>query len=106
MTITTPAPAPAPAKKQKLPREQDPRNPLTRLGALFDEGTVELISPDDDSGTEHLTPTGYALALSLTNQDHGSAPTSANVGIARLWPSAVPGLPGSVLQRLGRSSRR
>ncbi|MER7559821.1 carboxyl transferase domain-containing protein [Nocardioides sp. NPDC126508] len=46
MTIT----APAPAKKQKLPREQDPRNPQTRLRALFDEGTVQLISPDDDSG--------------------------------------------------------
>ncbi|MEU6138501.1 carboxyl transferase domain-containing protein [Nocardioides sp. NPDC047086] len=48
MTIT--APAPAPARKQNLPRDQDPRYPLTRLSALFDEGTVELISPDDDSG--------------------------------------------------------
>lgn len=48
MTIT--APAPAPAAKQKLPRDQDPRNPLTRLKALFDEGTVKLISPDDESG--------------------------------------------------------
>ena len=47
MTITVPAPA---RKQQKLPRDQDPRNPLTRLRALFDEGTVELISPDDDSG--------------------------------------------------------
>jgi acetyl-CoA/propionyl-CoA carboxylase carboxyl transferase subunit len=49
MTITAPAPASA-RKQQKLPRDQDPRNPLTRLRALFDEGTVELISPDDDSG--------------------------------------------------------
>lgn len=49
MTVTVPAPAPA-RKQQKLPRDQDPRNPLTRLKALFDEGTVELISPDDDSG--------------------------------------------------------
>ncbi len=49
MTITAPAPATA-RKQQKLPRDQDPRNPLTRLKALFDEGTVELISPDDDSG--------------------------------------------------------
>ncbi|HEY9393472.1 MAG TPA: carboxyl transferase domain-containing protein [Nocardioides sp.] len=47
MTITAPAPA---RKQQKLPRDQDPRNPLTRLRALFDEGTVQLISPDDDSG--------------------------------------------------------
>ncbi|MER7609636.1 carboxyl transferase domain-containing protein [Nocardioides sp. NPDC127503] len=49
MTIAVPAPARA-RKQQKLPRDQDPRNPLTRLRALFDEGTVELISPDDDSG--------------------------------------------------------
>lgn len=49
MTLTA-APAPAPAKKQKLPRDQDPRNPVTRLKALFDEDTVTLISPDDDSG--------------------------------------------------------
>ena len=34
-------------KKEKLPREQDPRNPNKRLAALFDEGTMELISPDD-----------------------------------------------------------
>ncbi|NGN96000.1 acyl-CoA carboxylase subunit beta [Nocardioides sp. KC13] len=46
MTIT----APAPAAKQKLPRDQDPRHPLTRLKAFFDEGTVALISPDDESG--------------------------------------------------------
>ncbi|MFD4327674.1 acyl-CoA carboxylase subunit beta [Nocardioides sp. NPDC058538] len=49
MTITVPSPAPA-RKQQKLPRDQDPRHPLTRLRTLFDEGTVQLISPDDDSG--------------------------------------------------------
>lgn len=38
---------PAPAKP---PREEDPRHPLTRLGALLDAGSLELISPDDDSG--------------------------------------------------------
>lgn len=43
MTIT-------PAKKAKLPRELDPRNPNTRLAALFDAGSLELITPDDDSG--------------------------------------------------------
>jgi acetyl-CoA/propionyl-CoA carboxylase carboxyl transferase subunit len=52
----TQAPAPeaaaptGPAKKAKLPRDQDPRNPNHRLAALFDEGTLELITPDDDSG--------------------------------------------------------
>lgn len=39
-----------PAKPAKLPREQDPRNPVHRLTALFDEGTLELLTPDDDSG--------------------------------------------------------
>ncbi len=38
------------AKPAKLPREQDPRNPNHRLAAFFDDGTLELITPDDDSG--------------------------------------------------------
>ena len=42
--------APAPRTPTKLPREQDPRNPVTRLTALFDADSLELISPDDDSG--------------------------------------------------------
>ncbi len=62
MTTTDNAPANAPQqagppaqatpeqKAPKLPRDQDPRNPNKRLAALFDEGTLELISADDDSG--------------------------------------------------------
>ncbi len=46
---TTNDPAAA-AKPAKPPRDQDPRHPKKRLGALFDDGTLELISPDDDSG--------------------------------------------------------
>ncbi|MGH3369450.1 MAG: carboxyl transferase domain-containing protein, partial [Nocardioidaceae bacterium] len=42
--------APAPSKPAKLPRDQDPRNPNHRLAALFDEGTLELITADDGSG--------------------------------------------------------
>ena len=38
------------ARPAKLPREDDPRNPVHRLTALLDEGTFELITPDDDSG--------------------------------------------------------
>ncbi|WP_432560548.1 acyl-CoA carboxylase subunit beta [Granulicoccus sp. GXG6511] len=61
MTATQPAPVvpapaaeasapPAPAKKIKLPRDQDPRNPNHRLAALLDEGSMQLITPDDGSG--------------------------------------------------------
>ncbi|RHW23951.1 acyl-CoA carboxylase subunit beta [Nocardioides immobilis] len=40
----------ASARPAKLPRSEDPRNPVHRLTALLDDGTLELISPDDDSG--------------------------------------------------------
>ncbi len=46
-TVEPPA---APAGPAKLPRAQDPRNPVHRLTALFDEGTLELLTADDDSG--------------------------------------------------------
>ncbi|HET7385064.1 MAG TPA: carboxyl transferase domain-containing protein [Nocardioidaceae bacterium] len=49
-TTTDKAQTAATAKPPKLPRDQDPRNPNLRLAALFDEGTCELITPDDDSG--------------------------------------------------------
>ncbi|GAA4688370.1 acyl-CoA carboxylase subunit beta [Nocardioides nanhaiensis] len=50
MTTTPTAPSAPPARSAKLPRDQDPRNPVTRLRALVDEGSLELITPDDDSG--------------------------------------------------------
>jgi acetyl-CoA/propionyl-CoA carboxylase carboxyl transferase subunit len=55
MTTTAPPPpastaASVPPKKEKLPRELDPRNPHFRLRALLDPGSVELITADDDSG--------------------------------------------------------
>ncbi|MEJ7727235.1 MAG: carboxyl transferase domain-containing protein [Actinomycetes bacterium] len=34
----------------KLPRAEDPRNPVTRMAAFLDDDTLELITPDDDSG--------------------------------------------------------
>ncbi|HWJ82201.1 MAG TPA: carboxyl transferase domain-containing protein [Nocardioides sp.] len=49
--MTTTAPAPVAATKP--PRQDDPRYPLTRLSALLDEGSVEIISAggaDSDSG--------------------------------------------------------
>ena len=60
-----PGAAPAPsatrphtAAAQKIkPREQDPRNPNLRLQALLDSGSVELITPDDDSGMLAATGT-------------------------------------------------
>lgn len=42
--------APASTKPPRVPREEDPRNPNFRLAALLDEGSMTLLSPDDDSG--------------------------------------------------------
>ena len=44
MTATTEKPV------TKPPREEDPRHPMHRLTALFDEGTMEPFTPVDDSG--------------------------------------------------------
>jgi acetyl-CoA/propionyl-CoA carboxylase carboxyl transferase subunit len=44
-------------KKIKVPRDQDPRNPSFRLQALLDPGSVELITPDNDSGMLAATGT-------------------------------------------------
>ena len=38
------------ATRTKVPREEDPRNPNHRLAAFFDDGSLELITADDDSG--------------------------------------------------------
>jgi len=45
MTATT-----TPARPVKLPRDQDPRNPVSRLRALFDVDSMQLVTPDDSSG--------------------------------------------------------
>lgn len=45
------------ATRKKLPREEDPRNPNLRLAALLDEGSLELITTDDDSGMLAATGT-------------------------------------------------
>lgn len=59
MSIQTDTPPPAAtAKPAKLPRDQDPRNPVTRLAALFDEGSFELLPPGDtDAGMVAATGT-------------------------------------------------
>ena len=40
----------APPKPPTAPRDQDPRNPVTRLRALLDDGSVQLLTADDGSG--------------------------------------------------------
>ncbi|HBX80894.1 MAG: carboxyl transferase domain-containing protein [Propionibacteriaceae bacterium] len=40
----------APVKPAKLPREEDPRNPIHRLTNLMDPGTMKLLVPDNTSG--------------------------------------------------------
>lgn len=42
--------ATAPTKPPRVPRAEDSRNPNFRLAALLDPGSVQLLSPDDDSG--------------------------------------------------------
>jgi len=65
MTTTPAAPTASATTSAKPSRADDPRNPVTRLRALLDEGTLELITPDpleSDSGmvaavgTVHGTP--------------------------------------------------
>jgi acetyl-CoA/propionyl-CoA carboxylase carboxyl transferase subunit len=40
----------APGGKVVVDKADDPRNPMTRLALLFDKGTTELITTEDDSG--------------------------------------------------------
>ncbi len=49
------------ARPARLPRAEDPRNPLRRLAALLDPGSLNLISADDASGM-----------LAATGKIHGS----------------------------------
>ncbi len=48
---------PAPAKPARPPRDEDPRHPAKRLAAFFDEGSMQLITPDDLSGMLAATGT-------------------------------------------------
>ena len=57
---TTAAEVPAP-RAPKPSRLDDPRHPLRRLSALLDEGSLELISPGDESGV-----------LAVTGRVHGA----------------------------------
>ena len=49
--------ATATAKAPRVPRDEDPRNPNARLAALFDAGSMRLLSPDDGSGMLAATGT-------------------------------------------------
>jgi len=48
---------PAPAKPARPPREEDPRHPAKRLATFFDDGSLQLITPDDMSGMLAATGT-------------------------------------------------
>ena len=54
--MTTAPVAPRPAAL-KPPREEDPRHPLHRLGALFDAGSMTTLTEPDDSGMLAATGT-------------------------------------------------
>lgn len=55
--VHQPNAASAAVSRTKLPREEDPRNPNHRLAAFFDEGSLQLITADDDSGVLAATGT-------------------------------------------------
>ena len=57
----TPGTLSLPATPAKPARADDPRYALTRLAALLDEGTLDLLSPVDDSGM--LAAAGEALGV-------------------------------------------
>src|SRR4051812_37208093 len=50
ISLSGASPQNAAVKPPKLPREEDLRHPKRRLAAFFDEGSLELISEDDDCG--------------------------------------------------------
>jgi len=70
-------------KPAKLPREQDPRNPVHRLTALLDEGTLELITADDDSGmlaaVGRVDGTSVVAAKGVTVSSDSDATITATV---------------------------
>ncbi len=55
-----PAPSPRPARP---PREHDPRHPRTRLAALLDDTSLELLTEDDDSGMLAATGTVHGAPV-------------------------------------------
>ncbi|WP_435198908.1 carboxyl transferase domain-containing protein [Janibacter sp. GS2] len=57
MTRQPNAASAAVGSRTKVPREEDPRNPNHRLAAFFDEGSLELLTADDDSGMLAATGT-------------------------------------------------
>ncbi|KRE37988.1 propionyl-CoA carboxylase subunit beta [Janibacter sp. Soil728] len=57
MTRQPNAASAAVGKRVKVPREEDPRNPNHRLAAFLDDGSLELITQDDDSGMLAATGT-------------------------------------------------
>ncbi len=57
MTLTAPPTGSAPPAPRRPPREDDPRNPVHRLPALLDEGSVTFLGPDTGSGMRAATGT-------------------------------------------------
>ena len=47
-------------------REEDARHPLHRLAALFDENSLELLSPVDDSGMLAAAGTVFENAITAS----------------------------------------
>ena len=61
----------APARPARPPREEDPRHPLKRLSGLFDEGSLALITEDDDSGMLAAIGTVDGAPIGLVGVEDG-----------------------------------
>ena len=89
----------APGGKVVVDKADDPRNPLTRLALLFDEGTTDLITAEDDSGmlaaigrVEGATTVAFCSDATIQGGAMGEAGLQGHPG--RLRARAGRGLPG------------
>lgn len=62
-------PAPAAGRPRRLPRADDPRNPNHRLAALLDDGSLELLTPDGESGMLAVTGTVHGTPVVAFSSD-------------------------------------
>ncbi len=92
-TRAVPGPSPVPDAGARPPREADPRFALTRLSALLDEGSVQLLSPVDDSGMLAATGTVAGVDVVAFSSDAtvmgGAMGTTGCAVVVRAYETAL-----------------